>query len=409
MARQYSLKSFLRQAPNTLLQRYLALRGVATDLPWNALKESDVDLVLRVINGSPESVRREVEADFRDVYRVADEGGAKTIIEEGRHPHHGVELAEVLGGMGSHMERALWAFLEHPRVFEVARRFHYADSLTRWRKRVDLPPAEAATDAETADRLGKAISDYYREKEGRGHACQVDHYSRVSRLYWFVYPADYATGTLVFTDDSKLENQTQRPAFEVIFVYSAEEGSLDTWGRGDKETLQHLQGMFASIVLGVELGLGKPKGPVYSLGGLLDRDFPLPLEPEDGVEEVCVRRLRLRVQGGGSRRVTLEADTRGDPSAVYRLLDDVLAGRRLTREQLQVASVSFGLVFSDDGPRGPRRLVFDVSHPDSCSLRHEPSHDVAKALLKRWGIDVSGCSGDGTPGSGSGPQHTLRV
>jgi hypothetical protein len=39
MARQYSPKSFLRQAPNKLIRRYLEDRNVGNDIKWDALRE----------------------------------------------------------------------------------------------------------------------------------------------------------------------------------------------------------------------------------------------------------------------------------------------------------------------------------------------------------------------------------
>ena len=325
---------------------------------------------------------------------MADEGGVKTVIEEARDPHHGLDLAKTLGQMDDHLEGAFWTFLEHPRVFEVANRFHYADSLGRWRKRDNLPPAEAAADPDSQERLGQAISDYYRSKEGRGHACHVDHYRRDERLYWFAYPEDYVVGRLVYDHEHQLELQTQRPAFEGIFVYSTEERSLDIWVHGDKQVVADLQRKFGAVILGVDLDYEDPARIVYRLDGLLSRDFVFALKPEDGVESVRVTRLRLRVVAGGNTRITLEANAAEAPEAVYDLLDDVLASERLSRDRLQVTATTLQLVFRPRADDRHRTLSFDVSYPDSCSLKYEPSHEVAKNLLKRWGIDVSGRAAD---------------
>ena len=340
---------------------------------------------------------------------MADAGGVKTIIDEARDPHHNLELAEVLGQMDGHLESVFWTFLEHLRVFEVASRFHYSDSLGRWRKRDNLPPTEAATAPDSQKRLGQAISDYYRSKEGRGHACHVDHYRRDERLYWFAYPEDYAVGRLVYDHEHQLELQTQRPAFEVIFVHSTGEGSLDIWVRGDKQVVVDLQRIFGSVVLGVDLAFEQEAGVVYQLDGLVSRDFPFALEAGDGVETVHVSRLKLRLMTWGNKRITLEANTRDEPDAIYNLLDDVLASERLSRNRLQVTAATIKVVFRpvDDARR--KTLTFDVSHPDSCSLKYEPRHEVVKDLLKRWGIDVSGRTENGTEQRGRSVQRTLRV
>ena len=337
-------------------------------------------------------MRRRIDRDLREIYEMADEGGVKTLIEEGREPVHSLYLAETLGQMKGHLERAFWVFLEHPKVFAVSQQFHHADNLTArsWRKRKDLPPAEPSTDAHSRQRLADVISAYYRQKEGRGRACQVDHYRRGDRLYWFAYPEDYAEGRLIYDDQHRLSIQTQRPAFEVIFVHDPQEQSLDLFVRGDRRTVGDLQRIFGRAILGLELEDPEAPEATYELKGLLSRDFPLPLELGDGVEQVRVRRLRLGIMGREYMRITLEANARDNPKAIYDLLDDVLAGQRIPRDLLTVVGVNLQMAFRAVAGDRSRTLSFDVSYPDSCSLKYDPKHETAKALLKRWGIDASG-------------------
>ena len=63
MARQYSLKTFLRQAPNALLRRYLEAHGVGKTLKWRSLAEKSVDRIARAIEEAHEEVRRGIEAE----------------------------------------------------------------------------------------------------------------------------------------------------------------------------------------------------------------------------------------------------------------------------------------------------------------------------------------------------------
>ena len=392
MPRQYSPKTFLRQAPNALLRRYLQKHEIGEDLPWDHLPETEIDLVFKTIEAAPETMRRRIDRDLREIYEMADEGGVKTLIEEGREPVHSLYLAETLGEMKGHLEPAFWVFLEHPKVFAVAQQFHHADHLTArsWRKRKDLPPAEPSTDAHSSQRLADVISAYYHQKEGRGRGCQVDHYRRGDRLYWFAYPEDYAEGRLIYDEQHRLLLQTQRPAFEVIFVHDPKEQSLDLFARGDRRTVGDLQRVFGRAILGVELEDPEAPEATYELNGLLSRDFPLPLEPGDGVEQVRVRRLRLGIMGREYKRITLEANVRDNPKAIYGLLDDVLAGQRIPRDLLTVVGVNLQMAFRAVAGNRSRTLSFDVSYPDSCSLKYDPKHETAKALLKRWGIDGSG-------------------
>lgn len=58
MARQYSLKKFLRQAPNGLLRRYLEGKGTAGGMLWRSLKET-----ARAPSVGPLKARRKATAE----------------------------------------------------------------------------------------------------------------------------------------------------------------------------------------------------------------------------------------------------------------------------------------------------------------------------------------------------------
>ena len=255
MAGQFSLKSFLRQAPNVLRRRYLKERGLGKGVGWSQLTERSVDRLTRAIEEAGEDVKTQIGCDFQQIHGMANEGGIQTLIKEGSNPNHNVNLAEPFGEMKNHYERAFRAFLEHPKIFQVAQQLYSADRRGSWRKQRDLPSTEPSTEAGTRERLGKAISEYYRHKEGRGEGSQVDHYYHEGRLYWFAYPEDYAIGQLVYGDNDELCLATLRPAFEVIFVHDAEERSLSTWVRGPASTVKDLRKLFGNIVLGVDLDL----------------------------------------------------------------------------------------------------------------------------------------------------------
>jgi hypothetical protein len=419
MARQYSPKSVLRHVPNSLLRQYLTQKGVGADLPWKHLAENNIEPIYRAIEAAEERVRRVVDWDFQCICELSDEGGVKTLVDEASDAHHdgGLDLSGKVKEAANKLAFAFWVFLEYPKVFEVASQFHRADNLPgrSWRKRADLPSVEAATDKESCGRLEGAITAYYGPKEGRGHACKADHWRREDRLYWFAHPEDYPEGRLIYDEQHELKSETQRPAFDVIFVYCHEEGSLDLYVEGEKGTVLDLQRIFGRAILGVELPDPEAIGVVYELQGLLDRGFPLPLEPEDGVEEVRVRRLRLKIMESESgnrnrlRRITLEARAKDDRAAVYDLLDDVLAGERIPREVLSVQHVGLQLVFRPDDRARRRTLSFDVSHPDSCSLKYQPMHLVAKGLLKRWGLDVSGRAENSAPKRRRSVQRVIRT
>jgi hypothetical protein len=185
MAGQYSLRSFLRHVPNALLQRYLQSNDLGHEIDWGEVSETQVNPIVHEIGEAPENYRAQIESDFRLIHSMATEGGLQTIIDESREFPGRIDLTESLGLMSGHHERAFWSFLEHRRVFDVAYRFNRADNLPgrSWRKRGNFPEGEPAIDEERQQRLADAISAYYREREGRGYSCTVEHYRRGGRLY----------------------------------------------------------------------------------------------------------------------------------------------------------------------------------------------------------------------------------
>lgn len=408
MARNYSPRAFMIEAPNKLLKEYYERHDLGGDIPWKHLSERDIDFVFRAYEKAPEAVRRQIDTDFRNIHNLADEGGIKTLIEVGQSQFHNVDFISVFDDAEGHLERSFIAFLKHPEAFEEACCFHYADTLGHWRKRKRLPTMIKQPDDESKARLSKALSDYYRQKEGRGHGCEIEYHKRGDRHYWFARPEDYAVSALIYDEDHKLNKQTQRPAFEVILVYSESERSLDIRANGSRQTLLDLQTLWGRAILECELGHPQADSVVYELDALRSRGFQFSLEPEDGVSEVRVKRLKLQVMGS-DQRITLEVSARRDPMEIYDLLERVLKGLEVSDNLLRVKSAGIQLVFPGSGTRREKRLLFDVSHPNSCSLKCEPRDEIAKSLLKRWKLDVSGDSDDDRVELGQPAQRIFHV
>jgi len=409
MAGQFSLKTFLRKTPNRLLMSYLQQLGVGRNLGWEELGETQVERICEAIGCADERTRAKIACDFQRVHDMDDEGGVQSLLEEGRDRHHNVDLSPHFSEMESHIETAFWTFLHHPRVFETASQLHHANSTGGFHKRRDLPDSRPATDRETQDHLARALSDYYVRTQARGRACVVDHYSHDSRLYWFAYPEDYAVGRLIFDDSGDLQLVSERPAFEVIFVYATADHTLDTRATGGKRVRQELQRIFCSTILSLDIDFPDRTEVVYELDGLLNRYFPFAVRPEDGVEDVRVSRLWLRMLGSDNKRVTLEADVSENSEAVYDLLDDVLESQSLRRDRLHLGGVTIQVCFRATDTTSARKVSVRLTFPDSCDLKHQPGHDKVRELLKRWGIDVSGRSEDGAERPGRSVQRTLRV
>src|ERR1017187_7038691 len=167
--------------------------------------------------------------------------------------------------------------------------------------------------------------------------CKVEVYLRREKIhYFFAYPADYADTVIIYNDLGALERQLQKAAFEVVFAYNESSGTLDLFVQGDKNLRRDMEEIFARLVLKEELpeeGAGRQP---YELNGLRSRDFDFPTDPEDSIQDVRVKALRLSIVGPGFGRITFESDARRKRGDIYDLMEKSLnqIGRASCRERV---------------------------------------------------------------------------
>ncbi len=384
---QYTPKAFFRLVPKNLLRRYFAERDELTDFSWDDVEDGgDVTPLFEAWHELEPRSRAETESTFRAVWDLSTTQGGVVLAEEGRF--HGHDFAGEFEAREGHQHRAFWVMLEHPRVFHVATNLNHADRLHRryWRTRNDLPKREPDDSEPSLRALGTALSAYYAQ-EGRGADCDVECYLRAGRKhYYFAYPADYAS-TFTGYVGSRLVRRAQQPAFEVVFVYDPVEGTLDLHAHGGKKVATQLQTIFSRVILGEDLGPEDRVVTPFELNGLKDRNFPFPTDPEDGIEEVRVKALRLSVMGRHDRgRLTFEVDARRGTKALYDLLEKSLNQQRVPLSNVNVTLATIQMVLTRPDNK-TKTLTFNVSFPESCNLpRDNPEGMKAREYLRRWGI-----------------------
>lgn len=389
MANDYAPRHFLRQAEVALLKEYFEARGELGELDWASLKEADEDPIHEAWQKLPDSSLQEIDSEFRDIFDLASAEGTRTLIEEGHF--HSIDLKPDLDAHDGFLNKALWVFLNHRKIFNVAYLLDRSDHLNRryWRKRKDIPKKRPDLSPGAITELERSISAYYRERQGRGRHCHVDIYLRGNRHYFFVYPQDYADTFVGYDNTGKFERKRQNPAFEVIYVYDPVDGALDLYAQGGKDIKKDLQELFARTILHEELGEEDDHSRPYELNGLKRRGFAFPTEPADRITEARVKELRLSVVGNPRNRVTLEATPNGATDEVYDFMARCIHEERLPLAVLNVSSAVLQVRFDNTGGNGraTKTVTFRISHPDSCNLKDKPEHLVVKEYLKRWGIE----------------------
>ncbi len=384
MPREYSPRQFLRLVPKALLQRYFADHGLLVEFDWEGLPKGDVEPLYQAWLALAPDDRDRAEADFQEIHALACDAGIRAILDEALFPGHpaDTELSIRLAKMQNHHERAMWTFLERPVYWDGARFFLHADQIapSRWRRRKNMTQREPAVDGATIDLLAQQLGDFFHRHDGRGRNCKIEVYRRETLEYFFVFAEDYAEAAVEWSSGS-LEPRRRSPAFEVIFVYSRDTGTLDTYLPGARDHLPQLQTLFAKFVLGIdELGDDARDERVYDLDPLLSRTFTFAYDPACGIQEVRITRLRLPIKGADQKRLTLEVSPKAGAAAIYALLDEVARSIPLSRLAVTQARIRVGFA---PGVLPGRSLAksFDLTFPNGCTLRHEGPDLLIRQML----------------------------
>jgi hypothetical protein len=384
MPNYYSPRNFFRKVPNSLLQQYFAKKNVLADINFSALEETKIEPIYEAWLALSEDIRNEIEQDFQEIDELATEGGVKAILDEANY--HGENLAKQFSELDSFHGRAFWTFLEHPQYWPAAVAFNNADNIpiSYWRKRKNLLQETANINKDTICELEQAISNYFYTKQGRGNNCKVDCYKRNGLDYFFAYPQDYVQASIEW-EGKKIKRCSHNPAFEIIFVYSPKDGTLDIYLSGDRKPVKDLQGIFADTILQTKLSADEKDERIYNLTPLLSRDFQFVYEPESEIADVVVKKLRLKIRGT-SERILLEIDPSQDRYAIYNLLDKVT--KIIPLSQIALTQVGMKVIFNQNPAlRKKNTRTFDISYPNSCSLKQEGSNLIIRKMLADSGIE----------------------
>ena len=383
MARQYSHRQFFRHVPNALLARYFhEKRKVLKEIAFDQFKETEVEPIFQAFTALPPEQQAEIEAEFQEIDGMACPGGVMALTDEADF-HQDREFPEAIAKIDGFHGKIMWTFLEHSKYWAGATLFLHSDNISDslWKKRNDLPHLPPLLEPEDTERLAKYISNYFHKKEGRGRNCMVEVFRRHEKEYFFAYPEDFAQSGIEWLQN-KLANRARHPAFEIIFVYTQAEGSLDIYAPRNIKAVPDLQRIFAETILHFgELDQFAGDNRVYTLDALADRDFVFKYPLDSGIDTVAVRRMRLSLKTGNKRRVTVEADPMGDPKAIYDLLDQLkLPPYHVTQAEIKVTFAP------TPGIRG-RTRTFRVSYPNWCALRHDGRDLVIRKMLADSGIE----------------------
>lgn len=390
MGRHYSARDFFRQMPNALLARYFEGRGVLAEVDFATLKETRTESLFAAWLELPEGQRNAMDAELREIHALSCEKGWCAIRDEAawqlrETPEAHTELVEKLAALASHSERAMVTFLDHQQFWKGATYFCHADSLPYWRKRKGFPHQEASVHEDGRQALAAAIRDYFHRTEGRGKNCVVETFRRGELDYFFAYPEDYSQQSVEWVN-GEFARRPHNPAFEVIYVYSQRDGTLDLNCRGAYQAVEPLQAMFATTILKLsDLPPDPTDDRVYDLNPLRERGFQFLYDAASGIQGVAVKKLRLSARFPKGERITLEADAKAKQDAIYDLLEKV--GRSVPLRLFNVTQAELTALVATKADEKPKTFPVRITHPNSCSLKYDDVDLRLREMLVASGIE----------------------
>jgi len=185
--------------------------------------------------------------------------------------------------------------------------------------------------------------------------------------YFFAYPEDYSQQSIEWVNGA-FDRRPHNPAFEVVYVYSQNDGSIDLNFCGSYKAIEPLQGMFAMAILKLtELPPDPKDGRIYDLNPLRQRDFQFIPATGSGIREVAVKKLRLSSKVKKGDRITLEADATNDSGSVYDLLDKI--DKSIPLHLYNITQVEIAAIVAVDASAPRKSVTIRITHPNSCSLK----------------------------------------
>lgn len=388
MAKIFDPRRVLRKISNALLRQCYERHGAADGIPWDELRETQIEPMFSAWQQMPDDKRRHIQLVLQDINELADERGMVVLVEELRRTSS--ELLDTFNALESHADRAMWCYLNALGVFTVAAYFARAEALARgryWIKRNSLPKQAINVTPVIRETLEQELKQFYWNEQLRGRVCKVEHYSRAGGSeYFFAYLDDYPDAPVVFDDQDHLTRSKERRVFDNVFVFSPQNGSLETYVKGGRKVWEPLHERFCKAVLGVKVGPADPLRPAYVLDHLLRPDRVMRTDPTHRIASVAITRVRLVPSGRPSEYLELGLDRERGITRIDSAIDEYLNTRRLHPGSVAVKQMSFLLKFSEGGPC--RQMTFSVSCPNSCDLKSRPDEmrAIGEHCLRLWGV-----------------------
>lgn len=296
MTRYYQLATFLQRAPNVLIQAYLDSHEIANDLAWKGRKARDTDDIYKFLMGLDGERKAEIHRNFEKINELACPSAMKAVYQSCNALKQTAVIAE-LDKKGGAYERAMWLFLDHRTLFDLATKFDKVRT-DSWKYCGVGTDHELEYDQKNTDDFKESIKNLYK-LQGDARYCKVEHYEDDGTHFFFAYPEGKAEIIPQYGDsEDDIQNHTIKRLHEVVFVYNSESGVLKTNAKGTKNEIASLQEKFCKNILGMD-SLPEKNNVNFNLEILKEADFDFALNDDEiEVEGIKLKEVRFGKRSG---------------------------------------------------------------------------------------------------------------
>lgn len=377
------LPDFVRRLSPDMLNAYCADR----DLPFKTkkVKSEDPDArqgeFLSFLNGLTDPMRRQsVEADFDEVHDMSTNKGCQLLVQVARMEK--LELPKKMEEDWTPPDIAMWFYLNAPEQFQMAVPEYALTQSAGWTPFRVTKTVDGKAVHDARDHLITRISRYFETKEGRGQHCKMDFIERNDFICAVANPANYTQREYYFGKTGNLDQSfTFKPPFRVYFLYRPAERVLLVKSNGRSKQRSELADIFAREVL--KQGLSRFDIINYDLNHLINRDFTYPII--GGLVSASVTSLTVKYPVGVG--LVLGFSTTYKEHGVSRLARD-MAARNVRASDVDVVKAKIVMKFEgvpNLAKREKQQVTVDLT-TENCTLGCKPIDDMARAVLKEWGI-----------------------
>ncbi len=386
MSRNFSFKTFFRSVSSNLLRQYFARHHLLADFDWSLDSDVMADALYAQIEKLSDSHAAIIEQDFVTMADLADEESVLSLMEVARSLFEDADpIIDAMVQQSGFLNQVFWMSLKHPTVYEWAIRMERMEGMTFKEDCLVGKSLPCSTDEEATVKLKNHIQKFFK-RQRRGRNCQIDVYVRhnPTRYCFFAYPEDYPKRDLTYKS-SRLVPDVRRPVMEIVFIYEPENGNLKIHASKMRK-VEVLQEAFCKAILKLP-GIPDSSTRVYDLSKLLKPSFRFVTAPEDQVDEVSLRMLKVAIDKNRNRKITCEGEPHdGGAELVQGMMSQAITACGTINGVVEVLSAKITMKFKAvDGGR-KKSVTFILTVPSGSTLEDKPHHHIARKYLEKWGL-----------------------